>query len=265
MPPAASDPARPRPRRCSEHRARPICQDSSMLTRFSGVGTLVLTATTATCGLFLLTGVGPTATTDVATPGGGPPPRPRPPRPTLTVDDTAITTSTTRPAPRPDHDQHHDDQHHDDSRPRRSRCSVSASDTVVGAGGTVTFDGTCAVGGDGPLGPVIVWVIGDDDRRRRHRGHLGGLELHLDGTDSRGGRRFLHLPVLVRRPDRIRSGVPRRPAAARRHGGHRHTADHDRTRRVGVGRAGDPRNGLIDRDTDRVAPRVDADAAHGSA
>jgi hypothetical protein len=38
---------------------------------------------------------------------------------------------------------------------------VNASDTIVGAGGTITFDGTCAVDAGGPLGPVIVWIVGE--------------------------------------------------------------------------------------------------------
>ena len=38
--------------------------------------------------------------------------------------------------------------------------SVTASQTVVGVGGTVEFAGECPLHGGDPLGPVIVWLIG---------------------------------------------------------------------------------------------------------
>ena len=38
--------------------------------------------------------------------------------------------------------------------------SVTASQTVVGLGGTVEFAGECRSRGGEPLGPLVVWVIG---------------------------------------------------------------------------------------------------------
>jgi hypothetical protein len=39
--------------------------------------------------------------------------------------------------------------------------AVVASNTVVGAGGTITFDGTCTADGGAPIGPVVVSITGE--------------------------------------------------------------------------------------------------------
>jgi hypothetical protein len=43
--------------------------------------------------------------------------------------------------------------------------SIGQSTTIVGAGGTVDFDGTCPVVARDPLGPLVVDIIGIDAER----------------------------------------------------------------------------------------------------
>lgn len=129
---------------------------------------VALTATVATCGLFLLGGSAPTgggtddlppdgadATSTIATAPSTPstttsttstttiPPTTTTTSTTTTTTTTVveITTTTLRPTPVPP--------------------SVTASSTLVGLGGRVTFDGTCA-GGRIP-GTIVVWIT--DERR----------------------------------------------------------------------------------------------------
>ena len=151
-----------------------------MASKFGSMGTVVLAAGVATCGLFMLSGVGPSAANEVqlpavapnstdepdtpdegteegteeaevTTPPTSPPPTSAPVTPTTsstastttsTTTSTTSTTTTVVASPVP--------------------LSVTASNTVVGAGGTITFDGVCATSGGQPLGAITVWVIPDD-------------------------------------------------------------------------------------------------------
>ncbi len=70
---------------------------------------------------------------------------------TLAATTTTTTTTTTTAAP--------------PEAPSPVPVSVSASQTVVGAGGSVDFAGTCpSIGGASP-GSLIVWVISDSTER----------------------------------------------------------------------------------------------------
>ena len=115
---------------------------------------VALTATVATCGLFLLGGTTPTGV------GADDPPSDTASTTSTTTTIAATTTTTTtttsvtitttptvtittvpittvlRPTPVP--------------------TGVTASSTLVGLGGQVTFDGTCA--GDRLPGPIVAWV-----------------------------------------------------------------------------------------------------------
>lgn len=134
-----------------------------------GIGTVLVAVATVACGVLMLGGVGPAPAgagltgdplasvapiTSVAI-DQAPPTSPPGSEPTTTLSTTSTSTSSTTttssspstttlvvtPSPVP--------------------ISVTASQTVVGIGGTVDFSGECPSPSGEPLGPVIVWVIGE--------------------------------------------------------------------------------------------------------
>jgi hypothetical protein len=129
---------------------------------FGGFSTLLVAGATAACGLLMLGGVGPSAsggrlvgdrlppvaavTSDSTDVPITVPPVSEPITTTSTTTTSPTTTSTTttsvaqQPSPVP--------------------LSVTASQTVVGVGGTVEFSGECGADGGQPSGPVVVWLIG---------------------------------------------------------------------------------------------------------
>lgn len=117
---------------------------------------VALTATVATCGLFFLGGTvptgsgaddlppgttGATGTTTTTTPATDTTTTTTAATTTTTTTAATTTTATLRLTPVPP--------------------SVTASSTLVGLGGRVTFDGTCA--DERSPGPIIVWIT--DERR----------------------------------------------------------------------------------------------------
>ncbi len=140
-----------------------------MVSRFGGAGTVVLTALTATCGLFLVAGVGPSGATDLALPTVTPIETGQSSPTTVPVNDDTVSTPVSVPVPTPVPTSDATTTTTTTTTTTAATTttvaimttttvptSVSASNTVVGLGGTVTFDGTCPTGTDRPL---VVWII----------------------------------------------------------------------------------------------------------
>lgn len=140
-----------------------------MRVRLGGISTVLVAVATTTCGVLMLGGVGPSSAGDgltgealptvaPATSATGEDPSPSTTTivqsssltsttlaATSTTTTIAATSTTTTIA----------------STPSPLPLSVSASQTVVGAGGTVDFAGTCpTIDGSAP-GSLVVWVISD--------------------------------------------------------------------------------------------------------
>ncbi len=103
------------------------------MARITGTATVLVAATTATFGLFALSSFGPAAPDNAVMPAPAAATASTEPGPTTTIPATTIatilattTTTTTGPAP------------------TETPVSITASNTIVGAGGVVTFDGVCA-------------------------------------------------------------------------------------------------------------------------
>lgn len=132
--------------------------------------TVVVAAATATCGLLLIGGVAPSADTTVLPVAA----------PVEAIDDsvttttatTTVTATTTTAATTSTTEAPADSttttvvttvpETTAPALPSVVPIAVEASNTVVGAGGVVTFTGRCEVGEAGPRGSVLVWVIGDE-------------------------------------------------------------------------------------------------------
>lgn len=157
-----------------------------MASRFGSVGTMVLAAGVATCGLFMLSGVGPSAANEVQLPTVAPnsTDETAPDIPddesteegteVTTASTTAITTTTTpagtttTPTSTTTSTTTVTPTSTTTVTPTTTVAaspiplSVTASNAVVGAGGTITFDGVCATSSGQPLGAITVWVVPGD-------------------------------------------------------------------------------------------------------
>jgi hypothetical protein len=113
---------------------------------------VLVAGATAVCGLLMLGGVGPA--TGESKPTGDPVPAPEASTSTTATPTTAptpvsiVATTTTTSTPTPP--------------PPPLPLLVSASQTMVGAGGLATFEGTCPVVDGVPMGPVVLWLIGTE-------------------------------------------------------------------------------------------------------
>ncbi len=164
------------------HSTRSFWQNVGVVRQVSGIGTVLVAGAVTACGVLLLSGVGPTPAADRLTgerlPAVAPiessPATSQPdehattPSSTITSQPTAssavpsttatsstsATTSTTTSSTMTSTTTIA-------SAPSPLPLSVRASQTVVGAGGTVDFSGECPARDGEPSGPLIVWVIGE--------------------------------------------------------------------------------------------------------
>jgi hypothetical protein len=149
-----------------------------MSSQLRGLATVVVAGATAVCGILMLGGVGPAT-------GGAPLTGDRLPLVAATTSTTApdatpitisgeVATTTTATSNTVDGSTTGSGDTTSTSstsevtststaptEPSPVPVSVTASNGMVGPGGSVEFSGRCPVAGGQPLGPVIVWMISD--------------------------------------------------------------------------------------------------------
>ena len=145
-----------------------------MRVRLGGISTVLVAVATATCGVLMRGGVGPSPAgaglTGEVLPAVAPvTSAPDAPVPSTTTTTTIVSssssTSTTPAETTTTITQATSTTTTVASAPSPVPVSVSASQGVVGAGGAVDFAGTCpSIGGASP-GSLVVWVISDSTER----------------------------------------------------------------------------------------------------